>query len=378
MEQVQPRTMPELIDDVIWQILVRIPPDESAYLAGASLVCKLWRRIISDPGFARRYRELHRTPPLLGFLHNTESGLSFFPTPAACPFPQPAFDFRRRWALDYRRLGALDCRHGRVLLRQSHKRNLLVWDPITGDQKELPNPPHIPLLLYSAMVLCAVAGCDHGDCIGGPFLVVLVASCSSGSARGCVYSSEARAWGTPASLHLGNGHLVNVKRPALIGDDAYFITCHDNAKILRYNLDKNRFSAIDLPDGYSSWTVDVMPTDDGWLGLACIRDSNLCLWSREVNPMGGVARWVQRRVIQLEKLPSINISCKRASVVGFAEGAGVIFVTINTSTFFMIELKSGRVRELSEVAGFFRFLPFMSFYNPGSASNVLPLPAERK
>ncbi|CAO2161130.1 unnamed protein product [Urochloa humidicola] len=233
MAQVQPRTPPELIDDVIEHILVRIPPNESAYLAGASLVCKLWRRIIFNPGFTRRYRELHRTPPLLGFLHSNESGLLFSPTPVACPFLQSAFDCRRRWTLDYRGLRALDCRHGRVLLRQSHVRNFLVWDPITGDQEELPPMPRIPFMFYSAMVLCAVSGCDHGDCIGGPFLVVFVGT-YAGSAHGCVYSSEARAWGTPVSLHLGNGDIVNVKRPVLIGDDAYFIMRHDD-KILRYN-----------------------------------------------------------------------------------------------------------------------------------------------
>ncbi|CAN6212970.1 unnamed protein product [Urochloa humidicola] len=47
----------ELIDDATTEILFR-----------ASLVCKPWCRILSDRAFLRRYREFHRSPPLLGFL----------------------------------------------------------------------------------------------------------------------------------------------------------------------------------------------------------------------------------------------------------------------------------------------------------------------
>ncbi|GJN10408.1 hypothetical protein PR202_ga28499 [Eleusine coracana subsp. coracana] len=62
---------PDLIDDAIYEILLRRQPDEPAWLFRAAVVCKPWRRIISDPGFLRRYREFHRTPPLLSFFHNT-------------------------------------------------------------------------------------------------------------------------------------------------------------------------------------------------------------------------------------------------------------------------------------------------------------------
>ena len=40
-----PRQPPELIDDAVAEILLRIPPDEPADLFRASLVCKLWLRI---------------------------------------------------------------------------------------------------------------------------------------------------------------------------------------------------------------------------------------------------------------------------------------------------------------------------------------------
>ncbi|XP_039793466.1 uncharacterized protein LOC120659400 [Panicum virgatum] len=221
----RPRTSPELIGDVVGEILLRILPDESAYLARASRVCKLWRRILSDPDFTRRYHAFHRTPPLLGFLNDYSS--RFFPTMAACPFPQSAFDCTLD---DRRRLWAVDCRHGRVLLRHNAARNLVVWDPITGGREELPEPrvalAHTSLRYSAFMVLCAAAGCDHRNCLqGGPFLVVLVRSDGS-SVHGSVYSSKARAWGTPVSVNIGNGGYYDfcdsAKRGALVGDNSYF------------------------------------------------------------------------------------------------------------------------------------------------------------
>ncbi|CAL5091695.1 unnamed protein product [Urochloa decumbens] len=241
------RTLPELIEDAVGEILLRIPPDSSAYLARASMVCKLWRRVVSDPDFTRRYREFHRlTPLLLGFFHNSDDGGPlFYPTMPACPFPQPRLDCSRWLTLDDdRRLWALDCRHGRVLLCHRDTLNLLVWDPITGSRVEVPGQD-IPYVLYAAMVLCAVAGCDHCDCPGGPFLVVFVGT-FEGSVHGYVYSSKAGAWGT--SVDLGSGYELDPKRGVLIGAHTYF-TLRMPAKILKYDLGKDSLSVINLPAG---------------------------------------------------------------------------------------------------------------------------------
>ncbi|KAF8720087.1 hypothetical protein HU200_024865 [Digitaria exilis] len=54
------RVPPELVDDLIGEILLRVEPVEPACLVRASLVCKPWRRIVSDPAFRRRYRAFHR------------------------------------------------------------------------------------------------------------------------------------------------------------------------------------------------------------------------------------------------------------------------------------------------------------------------------
>ena len=103
--------LPHLIDDLIPEILLRIPPDDPACLVRASLACKPWRSVLTDPGFLRRYRAFHRTPPRLGFLRNTlsDSGYTF----NARFVPTSSF---RPAAPDRRRMRAISALHGRVLL----------------------------------------------------------------------------------------------------------------------------------------------------------------------------------------------------------------------------------------------------------------------
>ncbi|CAN6170743.1 unnamed protein product [Urochloa humidicola] len=250
----QQRTPPELLSDAVGEILLRIPPDSSAYLARASKVCKLWRRIVSDPDFTRRYREFNRTPPLLGFFHNSDnSGPLFCPTMPACPsFPQPVFDSSHWLTLDDRQPWALDCRHGRVLLRHSDPSILLVWNPITGGREEVPLP-QMPHEYYQAMVLCVTVGCDHCNCLGGPFMVIFVGS-RGRSIHGCVYSLKARAWGTTFSATIRGGYYyIPRTHGVLVRDHAYFtlrkVVFREHAcvtgcmatKILKYDLGENFF-----------------------------------------------------------------------------------------------------------------------------------------
>jgi len=156
---------PELPDDAVAEILLRLPPDEPRWFFRASLVCKLWQRLLTDAAFLRRYRRFHRNPPLLGFFSvadvRGEAIPLFTPTMPASPFPQPMLDCRP-WV-------SLDCRHGRVLLQKMQGRDFTVWDPITGAREEFREPG---VANSSVVVLCAASGCDHRDCHGGPFLVV--------------------------------------------------------------------------------------------------------------------------------------------------------------------------------------------------------------
>ncbi|CAN6333364.1 unnamed protein product [Urochloa humidicola] len=68
-------------DDLLLEILRRLPPLPSS-LPRASLVCKRWRRLLSDPHFLRRFRSHHRKPPILGFFSVDFFGIfNYLPMP---------------------------------------------------------------------------------------------------------------------------------------------------------------------------------------------------------------------------------------------------------------------------------------------------------
>ncbi|CAN6180941.1 unnamed protein product [Urochloa humidicola] len=165
------------VEELVEEILLRFPPHEPALLVRASLVCKRWCCLISGPGFRRRFRELHRTPPILALLYRSSTDLEggfvscFAPTAAFCsPHAES-----RRWR-------ALDARHGRVLRctegRLYDYGVIVVWDPITGEKRKLPPLLRQYMSMRNAAVLCSAGAgaCDHLDCHAGPFLVVAVGS----------------------------------------------------------------------------------------------------------------------------------------------------------------------------------------------------------
>ncbi|CAL5078068.1 unnamed protein product [Urochloa decumbens] len=349
---------PELNEDIIAEILLRLPPDEPEHLVRASLVCKPWCRILYDRTFLCHYRRFHRTPPLLGFFDNIISD-SFVPitTAAALPFSKAAFDCRL-WYI-------LDSRHGRVLFQHRLTYDLLVWDPITGQKEEVCDPP--TMLCETGIVLCAALGCDHCDCHGGPFLVVCVSTDDrDNSACACVYSSQVGAWGDLVSIHLDVevdflDH-INRRSGALVRDGVYFVLASGAGdRILKYELGTHCLSTIDLPDLDNKKNVVVMPTEDGLLGLASNSASTLLLWSRMVNGEG-IAGWVQYRVINLQIVLPVAIPMDKVKVIGFVEGVNAIFVGTNAGT-FIIYLNSGLARKVSG-AIYNPVVPFVSFYTP--------------
>ncbi|XP_037445964.1 uncharacterized protein LOC119315433 [Triticum dicoccoides] len=375
--------MAPLIDDAIIEIILRLPPDEPEHLFRAALVCKRWLRIICDPGFLRSYRAFHGAPPLLGLLHRLMLCQLGPPTPCfASTTSMPNFPYP---GTDGRLVTPLDCHHGRVIsyLRQDDGLYYQVWDPIMGDCHVVPTAG-IDWLIQSVAVLCAVDGCDHLHCHGGPFRLLFVATHGYNyKIIASVYSSETSEWNEPVCLHnsceayarhmqegLADTHrydpkyipYVQPRRGTLVGDAVYFTVRLGNA-IVEYDLGKDRLSMIDPPPAARDVCyISLMAMDDSSLGFACIEGSSLCTWSRKVDTVEA-AEWVQYRVIELEKtIPVANPDDKRF-VVGFAEGAGVIFVSSGVGL-FTIKLNSGQVKKVDESEVSFSVLPYMSFYTP--------------
>ncbi|XP_044335708.1 uncharacterized protein [Triticum aestivum] len=371
--------MASLMDDVTAEIFLRLPSDEPEHLFRAALVCKPWLRVLRDPSFRRRYSVFH--PSFVGLLHRLHvfegdpaARLALATAAPLSPYP------------DLSRTRPLDCRHGRVLLHVGVGAwHFVVWDPVTGEQHRLPEPG-IPWLIYTAAVFCAVPGCDHLDCHGGPFRVVfLVTEDYTDLVKAAVYSSETGAWSTPVTMDAGCDvqhrrdafaagfyykPYVQPRRGAVIGDEAYFTLRWGNP-VVKYNWSKNHISLIDPPTkcvynvGVKKKSVDkvaLMVMEDSSLGFACVEGSSLHLWSRKVNAEGD-AEWAWCRAIQLESIIPVANSDDKPFVVGSAEGVGVIFVSTGAGL-FTIKLDSGLVKKVAESGVYFSVLPYMSFYTP--------------
>ncbi|KAJ1287605.1 hypothetical protein BS78_02G022800 [Paspalum vaginatum] len=360
-----PLPLPVLMDELVGEILLRVPPDQPKHLFRAALVCKPWLRILCDAAFLRRYRAFHCAPPLLGYL----SATCFTSTTSLPDFLHP------RCRSDGRRTRTLpiDSRHGRVLLyvlRDDKSMDYLIWDPVTGDRHVVPVPDAC-CLLEAAAVLCAAHGCAHLDCHGGPFRVVLVAAYGYKDALfASVYSSESGAWSAPVSLDGSSESYVRrlADRPSNYVPYLQLRRGTLGNAIVGYDLAKNCLSIID-PLARNVYYVALMETEDCSLGFACIQGSNLYTWSRKVNSGGG-AEWVQLRVMDLETMiPVANLSGK-ADVAGFAEGLGAIFVSTAVGL-FTVKLSFGKVNKIDKHGIYFSTLPYMSFYTPDRARLLL-------
>ncbi|KAI4982089.1 hypothetical protein ZWY2020_022581 [Hordeum vulgare] len=343
----------ELLDELVGEVLLRLPPDEPEHLFRAAIVCKSWLRIVCDPAFCRRYRDFHGAPPLLGLLHMLQvlqggPAHRFASTTSMPDFPYPGSD------RDGEHPTPLDCRHGRVLVHMVQERSLVfvVSDPLTGDRHVVP-ALDFDSLIWTAAVFCVADGCQHLDCQGGPFRVAFLATGSADRVvKARVYSSV-----TEYFYHLP---YVMPRRVAVIGDAVYF-TLQSVDKIIKYNLPNSCFSMINQPP-HDLTPMTLMGMEDSSLGFACINNSSLCVWSRKVDSEAA-AEWVQCRVIELEKIiPDVDLKWE-PFVVGSAEGVGVIFISTDVGL-FTIELKSGRARKVDEPGQYLSVLPYMSFYTP--------------
>ncbi|TVU04687.1 hypothetical protein EJB05_47817, partial [Eragrostis curvula] len=371
-----------LMDDLVEEILLRVPPDDPALLMRAALACKRWCRLVSGPGFRRRFCERYRTPPLLGVIH------SYIVPKVARFVPTSSFRHSVPYLGVARNSRALDCRYGRVLLREDPvfcgpktPEHFRIWDPVAGKNRFLPPVQRFGAKSFNAAVLCAVAGCDHLDCYHGPFLVVFVGVANQG-VFASVYSSEADAWSKPTWASYTRSLSTHV-RGAHVGNSVYFVrnctqrihiqglprfgTASHIKRVLRYDLGSRKLTVIDTPP-MSDERVVLMTAKGGGLGCITSSESRLYLWSREAGSDGSIG-WVQSRVIELNALipDSVDMTAlgeSQIDVVSFADGSGIIYTGTYCHGSFTYDIKSGRVRKVEGVCGRYQIVPYMSFYTP--------------
>ncbi|KAF7075928.1 hypothetical protein CFC21_080658 [Triticum aestivum] len=372
---------PAIPDELFEEFLLRLPPDDPACLLRASLVCKAWSHTVSSPRFRRRLHELHRTPPVLGVLHNWEDdAIPRFIHTTASSFSLAAPD-SRSWR-------ALDCRHGRALFlsKGQDAEELLVWEPITGAQQRVPVPAAFQGDYPTAAVFCAMDGCDHRDCFGGHFRVVFVFCVDEEDTEqdpfltsAAVYSSETGMWGELASMHGEFVMYFEYYSSVLIGRSLYFLS--DGGLILEYDLVRHGLTVLDTPDCQPDYMSDddgldnrynLMLAESGALGVSEELGQRLKLWTKEPS-YGTDAIWVLSRVINLNILlpnDALVDAINSVQVLGFAHEANVTFV-VTVAGLFSIELQSKRVRKVSGHRGFCNLIPVVSFYTPHARLKAL-------
>ncbi|KAJ1287500.1 hypothetical protein BS78_02G014600 [Paspalum vaginatum] len=309
--------MDELIDDLVEGILLHFPPADPSKSrprrAGVQALAPPHirpglppqiRRAPPEPAHARLL------PPHTALDALPACGLLLLLLPPAVrrrrPADRRATDARRGRVLysdggalvvscpmtgDARSWPAIDAHHSRVLLFSAPSKEgqvplekpLLVWDPVTGQRRQLPvAPASFRPDDRNGVVLCAsaAAACDHLDCHRGPFLIVLVGT-TGREMLACVYSSEAGAWSEPTFAQNQSCCSVSPTPSALVGNALHF-RCWHKTSVLRYDLATRRMSMLHLPAGYSH-NIALMPSEGGALGFATMVNSALCLYSWEAD-----------------------------------------------------------------------------------------------
>ncbi|KAE8801588.1 hypothetical protein D1007_22802 [Hordeum vulgare] len=295
-------------DDLLRKIFLLLPPQPSS-IPRLSVVCKHWRDVVTDPQFLRVFRDQHRNPPLLGLVMG-HTGSPYFRSDLDPPDRIPHERFFPPDILCMH-MDLFDCRHGRVVFFDHRLREVMIFDPATGDRRHVVVPPVFnekEIGVFNAAVVC-VAGDEghvHGDCHTSPFQVVLMGiSDDYNQAFACVYSSESGIWG--GIISIANREMYDLEQPStLIGNALYWLFPGDHEEgILEFDLGKQSLANIEMLQYlmyYKHRSLQVMVVDDGCVGLAILSCYRFEMWERKVSCDDGVAGWVLQTTVQLNTI----------------------------------------------------------------------------
>ncbi|KAM0826521.1 hypothetical protein ACQ4PT_068817 [Festuca glaucescens] len=352
-------------DDLLSEILLRLPPQPSS-LPRASAVAKRWRSLTSDPRFCSRFRSHHRrNPPLLGCFVKFFDDIYFnYTLDAPNRVPRGRFSVPIHAGESFRPLG---CRHGLVLILSSGNQ-LLVWDPITGDQHRLDIPPVFDTenRWISAAVLRPAGDIQH-------FQVVLVghSDMHHQKAVASVYSSETGVWGNLITVQLppDDPRVIQYKPAVMVGDSLYWLITGDIFRILEFDLGRRSLSLMPIPGEEIHWwegvgDISVVLLEDGGLGFLILSKFSAQLWKRKIN-CDGVTLWLVEKTIALDRLLSNSEwATPRPFILGFAENNNVLLFRTAAGV-FTVQLESFQFKKVFDYNNWHGFYPFEVVYTAG-------------
>lgn len=362
-------------DNLLSLILHRLPAVPSSLLR-ASLVCKGWRSLVSDPRFLRDFRTYHKNSPLLGFFSGDLLGNVEFTTMLGSSDCIPA----SRFSLCLRPGSRVLCsHHGRILILDQEEQQFLVWDPVTGELGNIAFPPAFHgkmLFIIDGGIVCAATdqGHVHGACHSDPFRLVFLGE-DRERILACAYSSETRAWGNLFSI-MRPPYFVRYNSPkcpsTLSRNSISLLLFGDKAVILEFDWGKGNLALIDVPsdaydfDAFIGGMCQFMiaHVDSGGLCFYLLSAFSVHVWKRVCNS-DGIATWMLEDTIELRNLLSLKPTM-HLTILGLDEDNKVI-LKLTDSVVFMVSLESMQFKTLSTQLPFysFSFHPFKSFYTPG-------------
>ncbi|CAL5086275.1 unnamed protein product [Urochloa decumbens] len=385
------RPPPPLTSDLHVEIFLRV--GSPADLARASAACISFRRLISDPGFLRRYRSIH--PPLhLGFLSYAEEGFQPVeaPHPNAAvaravaraadfsfgfvPFPIKRCRCRQAWHLR-------DARDGRVLLEcrsitivdGEECLDLVVCDPVF--RRYLMLPPITDELLASVelqnqhMCYSSSSFIPSGDMEETSFSVI----CWVFSGTKLVvffFSSSSGHWtvGTSTSWNdLGFQEEVDSLSSCQCVHGCFYWKVNYINKLLKLDMNTMELSAHDLPPDHEDEDIVIAESGEGKVAMFSQvgYDTSVKYYNLLQNSSEKSHEWHMRSTI---RLPDQYTS--ECYINGPAEGYIFLAGTPKDEdathpAFFSLEIKSlkiegvsGRTSDFQCDVPYFGFPPSMS------------------
>uniref|UniRef100_A0ACD5VDV5 Uncharacterized protein n=3 Tax=Avena sativa TaxID=4498 RepID=A0ACD5VDV5_AVESA len=367
---------PPFNDDMLREILIRLPPRPSS-LPRASAVCRRWLEIVTDPKFHRQFRAHHRKPPLLGAFMYSDSDQSIEFTPF---LDSPDRIAPERFSLgrcsDGEEYSLLDCRHGLVLIKDFRRNQIVVCDPIIGEQRWMSVPPefesgYVNSPCVNGAVVCAADGLGHvhGGCRLSSCKVVLVSTGRSDDQHlACVYSLETGLWDNLISTEAPSEFFYGDSSPTLVGNVLYWLLGSDC--ILEFDLDRQSLAMTKGPLVTNDGDRQIILAEDGALGFGILDQTRFQMWHRNISCQG-VATWLSWKTIEMHNMPGLSLQIggdKRRWLLGYDEDNDVIFVYVSSNV-YAVQLKSMESKKLYKTSCVNEIHPFKSFYTPGIVIN---------
>jgi hypothetical protein len=202
-----------------------------------------------------------------------------------------------------------------------------------------------------------IAGVSHGEDYD-----------EDGVAWARVYSSETAAWGEATTLDVES--FVDPALPSLVTAGAVYFMLGFGRRILKYDLAAGGALSVmkaPPPPQLEEPNIIFAAARDGELGAATVEGYHLHLWSWDA----GVGEWARIRVIELDTMIPISIAdpSTEFDLAGFAQGAGLIFISANDyhHSIFTVELKSGHITKTGKTRNYGKIFPLISFCTPGTS-----------